>query len=384
MGIDVLANARSLGPSLAERSEEIEAHRRLPQDVVSDLQSAGLFRLFVPKDLGGPELDVETAITSIAETSRYDGASGWCVMIAGTTSLLAGFLPEEHAQLIYGSADSCTGGFAAPVGQAIVVDGGLSVSGTWEWGSGTQHCTWIGGGTRILGEDGKPMKREDGLFAPFVFMNPNDIEFLDNWHVTGLAGSGSTDYRTTGAFVPEGRWVQITDADPRLDGPQWCFPFYGVLAAGVAAVAIGLLDGAVSRFQEIATSKKPQGSSRTLAERASGQTTLSVAEATARSSRAFLLDTLGTAWNTAIKGDALTIEDRRSIRLAACDAAQRCSDALISLGREAGGTAVYLKEPLQKFVRDGQVASTHAMVAQRIYELTGRLALELETDTTLL
>ena len=119
MGIDVLANARSLGPSLAERSEEIETHRRLPKDVVSDLQKASLFRLFVPEDLGGPELDVETAIASIAEISRYDGASGWCVMIAGTTSLLAGFLPESHAQLIYGTEDSCTGGFAAPVAMQL-------------------------------------------------------------------------------------------------------------------------------------------------------------------------------------------------------------------------------------------------------------------------
>ena len=384
MGIDVLANARSLGPSLGERSGETEAHGRLPEDVVSDLQEASLFRLFVPERLGGPELDVETAITSIAEISRHDGASGWCVMIAGTTSLLAGFLPEPHAQLIYGTKDSCTGGFAAPVGKATITDGGLSVTGTWEWGSGSEHCTWIGGGTRIYNTDGEPVKRDDGLFAPFVFMDPSDIEFLDNWKVTGLAGSGSTDYRTESAFVPEGRWVQITDAAPILDGPQWRFPFYGVLAAGVAAVSIGLLDGAVSRFKEVALSKKPQGSSRTLAERASGQTVLSTAEATARSSRAFLLETLGSAWETALQGDSLTIENRRSIRLAACDAAQRCCDALVSLGREAGGTAVYLREPLQRFVRDGQVASTHAMVAQRIYELTGRLSLGLETDTTLL
>ena len=54
MGIDVLANARSLGPSLGERSGEIEAHGRLPEDVVSDLQEASLFRLFVPERLGGP------------------------------------------------------------------------------------------------------------------------------------------------------------------------------------------------------------------------------------------------------------------------------------------------------------------------------------------
>ena len=381
---DLLANARDLGPSIAARAEAIEAARTLPDDVVADLRGAGLLRLFVPADLGGPEADVHTGIDAIAEVSRHDGGAGWSVMIAGTSSLMAGFLPEDHARTIYGSPDSCTGGFAAPIGTARLVDGGLSVTGTWAWGSGTRHCTWIGGGTRLVDDDGAPLRRDDGLFAPFTFFHPDDVEFLDTWHVTGLAGSGSGDYAVHDAFVTEGRWVQLMAAEPRLDGPLWQFPFYGMLACGIAAVSIGLLDGAVARFAELAGGKKPMGSGRTLAERASGQTALSTAEATARSARAFLHDALGAAWTTATGGDPLTIEHRRSLRLAACDAAQRCADALAMLGREAGGTAVYLSEPLQRSVRDGQVAATHAMVAPRIHELTGRLALGLDTDTTLL
>ena len=258
------------------------------------------------------------------------------------------------------------------------------MTGTWEWGSGTRHCTWIGGGVRVVDPEGRPTRRDDGLYAPFVFFQPDDVEFLDTWHVTGLAGSGSMDYSVTDIFVPEGRWVQLMDAEPRLDGPLWRFPFYGMLAAGVAAVSIGLLDGAIDRFAEIATAKKPQGSGRTLAERPSGQAAISRAEATARSTRAFLHDVLGAAWETASAGDPLTTEHRRSLRLAAADAAQRCADALIDLQRQAGGTAVYLREPLQRAVRDGQVAATHAMVAERIHELTGRLRLGLDTDTTLL
>ncbi|MBI03407.1 MAG: hypothetical protein CL468_05200 [Acidimicrobiaceae bacterium] len=381
---DLLQRARALGPSLADRSERIEANRTLPDDVVADLTNAGLFRLLTPTHLGGPELDVATAIDVIAEVARHDGAAGWCVMIAGTTSLQAGFLPLDVATLIFGPTDSCVGGYAAPVGRAVAVDGGLRVTGTWAWGSGTHHCTWIGGGTRIVDSAGTPTKRDDGLFAPFVFFDPDDVELLDTWHVTGLAGSGSTDYQVDGAFVPEGRWLQLPTAVPRLDGPQWRFPFYGMLAAGVAAVAIGLLNGAVDRFAEIAVDKKPEGSGRTLSERASGQTVLSSTEATARSSLAFLHDVLGEAWETARAGDPLTVEHRRSLRLAACDTAQRCADALGRLQREAGGSAVYLREPLQRMVRDGQVAATHAMVAPRIHELTGRLRLGLDTDTTLL
>ena len=59
-------------------------------------------------------------------------------------------------------------------------------------------------------------------------------------------------------------------------------------------------------------------------------------------------------------------------------------DRVMAEIREAGGEAVYLREPLQRAVRDGQVAATHAMVAPRIRELTGRLALGLDTDVTLL
>ncbi len=381
---DLLPAARALGPSLAERSERIEATRTLPDDVVADLRDAGLFRLLTPAGLGGPEADVATAADVIAEVARHDGGAAWCVMIAGTTTLQAGFLPLDVAQLVFGSPDSCAGGYAAPVGRAVPVNGGLRVTGTWAWGSGTRHCTWIGGGTRIVDADGKPTRRDDGLYAPFVFFDRDDVDHVDNWHVTGLAGSGSADYRVEDAFVPEGRWLQMMDAAPRLDGPTWRFPFYGMLAIGIAAVSIGLLDGAVDRFAELASAKKPEGSGRTLAERGSTQTVLSTAEATARSARAFLHDTIGAAWTTAEAGDPLTTEHRRSLRLAACDGAQRCADALSALGREAGGAAVYLREPLQQKVRDGQVASTHAMVAPRIHELTGRLHLGLETDTTLL
>jgi len=86
----------------------------------------------------------------------------------------------------------------------------------------------------------------------------------------------------------------------------------------------------------------------------------------------------------ALTGQPLTVEHRRSLRLAACDATQRCADALTHLQREAGGSAVYLNEPLQRIIRDGQVAATHAMVAPRIHELTGRLRFGLQTDTTFL
>ena len=182
--IDLVERARKLGPSLAERAERIEESRTLPDDVVADLREADLFRLFVPESLGGPEANVINGMEAIAEVARHEGSSAWCVMIAGTTSLLAGFLTDEHARVIFGPPDSCTGGRAAPGGTAREADGGLLVTGTWAWGSGTRHCTFVGGGVRLVDESGERQTRDDGLSAPFVFMDPTDVEFVDTWPVS--------------------------------------------------------------------------------------------------------------------------------------------------------------------------------------------------------
>ncbi len=381
---DPEARAREIGPSLAQRADRIEAARTLPDDVVQDLLAADMFRTFIPAAYGGAETDILTGMAALTELGRWDGSTAWCVMIANTTALLAGYLPPEHAETIYCDPRVITGGYTVPTGTARVVDGGLLVSGTWAWGSGTRHCTWIGGTVRLVDDDGNPTRRDDGLSTPYVFFEPDDIDFVDTWHVMGLAGTGSTDFTTTDTFVPEGRWVQVAGATPVVDGPLWRFPFFGMLAAGVASVAIGIAAGAVERFAELAPDKIPQGSSRPLAERAPAQADLSRAEATVRSSRAYLDQALGEAWKVATRGDPLTVEHRRLIRQAAADAAQRCADSLVRLHRQAGGIGVYLSEPLQRAVRDSQVAATHGMVAERIHELTGRFLLGLDTDTSLL
>ena len=159
------------------------------------------------------------------------------------------------------SAGAITGGFAAPVGGPTPLDGGgLAVTGRWAWGSGTRHCTAIGGGCLLTGADGRPHPRADGLVAPFVFFEPAQVELLDTWHVAGLRGTGSTDYEVHDAVVPEGRWAQIGATPPRVDGPLYRFSFFGMLALGVASVALGLARRGLDELVALAGGKVPQGS----------------------------------------------------------------------------------------------------------------------------
>lgn len=379
--IDLLLAARELGPGLRSQAREIEQQRSLPAGVVSSLADTGLFRFWVPRSVGGAEVTAGDGVRTIIEVARHDASAAWCVMIANTTGLLAGSLDPSWAETLFGGAGAVGAGFAQPIGRAEAVEGGLEVTGRWAWGSGSGHATVIGGGTVVVDRDGVPAPRTDGLTAPFVFFEREDVEILDTWHTLGLAGSGSNDYTVERMLVPEGRWVEIGRTPPVEPGPLYRFSMFGLLAAGVAAVAVGSAGRAVEEFVRIASEKTPQGSSRVLAERASSQSLVADATAVVASSTAHLEHALGDAWDQTQAGDPIDPAHRVAIRLAATDATRRCIDVTVDLFRAAGGAAVYRRNPLERVVRDALVVGQHAMVADRTRELLGRLALGLDTDT---
>ncbi len=247
--------------------------------------------------------------------------------------------------------------------------------------SGTRHCTWVGGGCRVVDADGKTAPRADGLAFPYAFFDLDDVEFLDTWDVAGLDGTGSVDYTVTEAFVPEDRWVQIGFDPPRRDNPFARFSFYGLLALGIGATAAGIGRRAIDELAIVAETKRPQGSSRPLRDRATVQADAALAEAKMRSAWGFVADTVGSAWDTAIAGGDLDDEQRRLLRLAATHATQTAAEVAEIAYRAAGGAAVYRTSPIQRCLRDTMVATQHAMVAPRTFELAGRIRLGLDTDT---
>lgn len=352
---------------LRAASDRIEELGRLPVDVVGDLGATGAFRMFVPADLDGPDLDVPTGMRVIEEVARHDGAAGWCVAIAATTSMLASYLPEPFATEIYGGADSITGGFAAPVGRATATDGGIRVSGRWAWGSGTTHCTWIGGG--VMADDG----------PRFVFFEPDQVEPLGGWDVAGLRGTGSVDYAVADAFVPEGRWARLGVDAPRVASPLTTFSQFGLLASGIAATSLGIAARSIEELVALAATKRPQGSRRTLAERPATQTAVAEADAALGAARAQFHDAIGRAWDHAVEGRAGD-EDRVAIRLAAVHAAQTAVAVTSAMFSTGGGAAIHRSSPIQRCWRDAAVAAQHAMVAPRVLEPIGRRRLGLETD----
>lgn len=380
----VLAAVSRLAPRVATRSEEIEAARRLPADLAREMAAEGLFRLLLPEAYGGYEADPALMLEAFETLAYSDGSAGWCLMIGATSAVAAAWLPPEVAQAIYGSApDVITGGVFAPLGEAVVVEGGYRVSGRWPWASGSHNCQWLMGGVRVV-EGGKPRQRADGQpEGRMVFFPAEAVTLHDTWHVSGLCGTGSVDMEVKEVFVPAERSVALVAERPRVARPLYAFPLFGLLAVGVSSVALGIARRAVDELKGLAHQKRLMPSGRLLATRSSVQVDVAEAEAGLRASRAFLLEAMAQARAAAAQGD-IPLRLRAELRLAATHATRCAARAVDRMYEAAGGAAVFHKSPLQRCFRDIHVATQHVMVAPPTLETAGRLLLGLEAETATL
>jgi alkylation response protein AidB-like acyl-CoA dehydrogenase len=380
---DMREVARGFDAELRERASEIEDARRLPRDLSDRFARAGFYRMCVPEAYGGLELPPAETMEAIEILARADAASAWCVFIAATSGTVLALLPEASAREVFAKPETLLSGVFAPRGKAVVVDGGFRVDGQWQWGSGTQNADWIMGGCQVL-RGGQPELLRNGTPRSRMMLVPaSQVEFIDTWYVSGLSGTGSTDFAIRDVFVPDGRAVGL-GVDGPLPRPLYAFPQFGLLAMGIAAVSLGLARAAIDELVAVAGGKTPSGSARPLAQRASTQSDVARAEATLRSARAFYYEAIEAAWQSALSGGRIEVEHRRDIRLATTHATHACAGAVDRMYELGGGTSVYRRSPLQRIFRDVHVATQHMMVASGTFELTGRLLLGLDTDVAVL
>jgi len=375
--------ARSLAPQIKELAGEIEQSRRLPQPLVENIAKAGLFRLWVPRSIGGEETDPMTLVRVVEEVSRADGATGWCVALGGEYGVFGGYLPADAAREIYGSDPNViTAGALRPAGIATVVDGGYRVSGRWQLGSGCQHSKWLVCGCRIM--DGKEARlRPDGApMTRFLFLPTDECEIIDTWHSIGLRGTGSHDYAVADVFVPAHRTLSCREP-PVEPGPLYAMPTIALFGAALSAVSLGIARHAVDILLEQArtriTARSGGGS---LRDDATMQSSMGQAEALLRSGRAFLYEALDDAWRVVTSGQGLSTAHRATLWLAsthAATAAKQATELMFSAGSSASPFSSF---GLERCVRDIHAAAQHICVTPANYQMAGQAFLGLDMRAT--
>lgn len=370
---DQLAAARAFIPELQERAPEFEKARSLPDDLVKRFADADLIQMAIAADYGGLESNPIDIMEVIEAISYGDASAGWCLMNYQTAALFSGIISETGGQEVFANEErTICGGVLVPVGKGRRVDGGIMASGRWSFGSGCVNANWFFGNTTIEPADGADTEAPpETLFLAF---SRDQFSSDDNWHVAGLAGTGSHDVIVEEAFIPEGRWFAGTGA-PIVDGPLYKIPASTIFPPCVAMVAIGIARAALESFETNLLNKVPIGSTNRVAEKPRTQIDVSLAEALIESSRSYVFKTTTDMWNAVASGQELTTEMRRCARLAACFAAANAAKAIDILFNAGGSSSIALGLPFQRYWRDVHAAVQHIQVSQNNLESMGRLRL---------
>ncbi len=371
--------ARDLRPELTARSGEIDRLRSLPQDLAERMAGHGFYRLLVPKDLGGAGVS-PAVLCRVCETlAGANGSAAWCIFIGSTSQYLFGAVQPSLLDKLLEDPDVITSGVFADSGTAMAEERagepGYVIDGHWRWGSGCHNAQWISGGIHEVDRSGEPV----GAATPFtrVFFRPDEIEIDDNWHVSGLRGSGSSDFRACGVWVPAERLATSIEHTPYADLPIYRFPRFGVLGIPIGAIAMGMARASLDEVMGVAKQKTPQGSRRTLAMRPALHRDLAVADTELQAARTWFYQTVEAAWANAQEADE-TLEHRRAIRTANVHAVNTSIRVIDRMYTVLGGTSVFETSCLQQHFRDVHVASQHMMVADSVMEVAGRIMLGLD------
>lgn len=385
IGQDVVARARALGPAIAAASDAIEATRRIPEPLLSQLHAAKLFRLLLPRAAGGEQVEPGAYFAAIEEIARHDASVAWNLFVGNSSALIAPFLAPEIARQIYLNPRSLVAWGPPNATRAMAVPGGYRVaSGRWDFASGCRQADWMGVHCQVEEADGSLRLNRFGRPTVRTLLFPiGRARLLDTWHTIGLCGTGSDSYEVSDLFVSEE--FSCTREDPALrrePGPLYAFTMQGLYAVGVSAVALGTARAMLEAFIELAASKSPRGLAR-LADSAAVQGEVARAEARLGSARAYLLDTLASIYARADDIEPISIGDRALVRLACANAIHGAIEVADVVYKAAGVDAIFPGSPFERRFRDIHTVSQQIQSRGAHFEAVGQILLGARPDTFL-
>jgi 3-hydroxy-9,10-secoandrosta-1,3,5(10)-triene-9,17-dione monooxygenase len=358
-----LARMRNLLPAVRERAGHAEKLRRLPDETFADFQEAGLFRALQPKRYGGYELDPGVFYQAVIEVAAVCGSTGWLLGVLGVHNWHLAILPPQAQEDVWGGDDSVQLSTSlAPTGTVERVAGGYRVRGRWSFSSGCDHCGWA-----VLGGVAPPAAAGELPEARVFLLPRRDYHIDDNWHVMGLAGTGSKGIFVEDAFVPEYRTHSYRDAfalnHPGCvinDAPLYRLPFGLIFTYGIVSPAIGAAQGALGAFREQALKRvNVRDGSRTV-EDPFVQYRLAEAAAEIDAARERMLAIFAEMMRLARAGEEIPLTARARYRWDSGNAVARSVRAVDLLFEASGGHGIFLDNPIQRAWRDVHAMRAHA------------------------
>jgi alkylation response protein AidB-like acyl-CoA dehydrogenase len=371
---DHIARARALAPLLSAAAPRIDAARELPPDVLDAMHAAGMFRLLVPRSIGGAELDPATYIQCVEAIAAGDASVAWCMNQGSGCSMSAGYLEPDVAREVFGGERDVLAWGMGPGAKAIRADGGWRITGTWAFASGSRHATWLGAHCPCFEADGTPIRYPDGRpWERTMLMRRAAATIKDVWQVVGLRGTGSDTYSVQDLFIDDAHTITRDRPQERREpGLIYRFAAMQIYASGFAAVALGTARATLDAFIELAGGKTPALTQSALRDSAVIQSAIGIADAKLNAARTWLIAVLHDAQAATQRAGEVPTEHKMRIRQASTYAIHQAKDVVDVAYHEAGATAIFDANPFERRFRDVNTVTQQVQGRRSHFETIGQ------------
>jgi len=372
-------DAASLAAIIVAEAPKIETSGKVTVPVMAALHDKGLFRLLLPKSVGGAQMHLGDFVDVIEELAKADASTAWCVGQASGCSFTAAYVDGDVARDVFGARDSVLAwGPSTKSAQAVKTDDGYVISGAWMFASGSRNAQWLAGHCPVLDKDGKvqigPGGRPIEITAVF---RKDKASITDVWNVMGLKGTGSDNYAVTDLFVPDGYiFTRDNPADRRDGSTLYRFSVINVYGVTFAAVALGIASSMLASFIDLAARKTPNTSSQVLRDNAAVQQQVGYNYARLQGARAYLHHTLEDMWQALQPDKECSVEQRLHLRMVSTYVIQQAREVADFAYHAAGSTAIFASQPFERRFRDMNAVTQQGQSHMANFEPVGALLMK--------
>lgn len=378
--IDWVARAKGVLPIVSAAAATIDRTQRLTPEVLEALHQAQMFRLLVPWEHGGHQVDPATFVSMIETIATADASTAWILSQCSICSMAVACLPHDAGREIVGDDSAAILAWGAlPSGKAVREGDGWRISGHWFFASGSRHATWMGGRCPLFSADGQPILDNNGNPAVRMFLFPKaQANIKESWDVIGLRGTGSDSYSVADLWVPDDRQFDV-NVQAGHPGVLYRIVNRHLFGPGVGGVALGVARAMLDALRAVAADEK-----KGLKTSAAIQSELGFAEARWRSVRTFLYQALGEMWRDIKAGKAESIEHQINVRCASTLAIHEAKSIVDFTFHEAGAAAILDALPFERRVRDMAAILQHGQSKRTNMETVGKYMLGMDTGPLIL
>lgn len=382
----VLEAVRDAVPTLRKNGTDAERNRWIPEENITLLEKAGVFRTATPRRFGGLDLSLADQVKVLKEIGRGCGSTGWLAMVWISSAGLATLYPDKAQEEIFeGGSVRISGGFT-PTGTLTPTEGGYLLNGSWRFNSGCRGADWNIAAAMLEKPDGT---QEEAV----AIARMSEFTIADDWHTSAAEGTGSSTSTAQDVFIPDHRVISYEDAilnsTPGRTADVTAGRKYGLftyIMAECAAAYLGIARGAYELFLERIPGRGITYTSWS-DQREHPLTQIQVATAANKiaAAEALLDQVVGMLQGRADADEQPTLNEKADVRGQTAYAVQLGKEAVEILFTASGATAIQRSVPIQRFFRDAQGFALHAILLPSTnLEVQGRVLLGLDPATPFL